>query len=116
MSQLAFKRVGPAKPWNIKEPLTAAIVEARAPSTVNWLTGSPDTKDDHQAAVVYTGAGLPDFTTGMIYIVFFIQGDAAIYLATVDNAVDMDTLVGPTTTWGIDSWLDADEGHNWQQF
>lgn len=116
MSQLGFRRDGPPRPWKLEEPLTAAVIYSRVLNTINWDAGDPDIKADHQAAVVYGSGDFPDLTVGMVYILFFIRGDPAIYLATVDQAASMDTLVGPSVFWGIDTWIDPNIGDNWQQY
>jgi hypothetical protein len=107
MPQLAFQRVGDQQPWVIEAGATTDVLLTRNPTTINWTTGSPDTIPDHSPVTVYGGTDFLDPDAGMPYSIFTVQGSGLWQAATVNNAVAMDALVGPTTTWGIAFWWDG---------
>lgn len=118
MAQVAFQRVGDEHPWKMERTSSADAIYTRNPTTINWTTGSPDTIAGHLSVKVYPGGtSLPDASSGMVFIIFTIQGTGVWYAATIDNAADMDTLVGADTVWGIAFWWDGTaQPEDWTQY
>lgn len=116
MSQLAFNLDAPTDPFKLYGPLSARVAYARAPITINWKSGSPDTIPDHVGAIVLPGTSKrADLTAGVPYVLFTYQGAKALYLAYGDSVSTFDTLLPGGSLWGILAWLDRGGIHDWQQ-
>lgn len=116
MSQLGFQRQGAAYPWVIDAPYDAAPIYVDSLVTVKWSSGSPDDLFTHNPAVIYGTSALPDITSGHVYILFTTQGSRSLFMETVENAADMDTLVGAGTVWGILGFVDQNHVEDWKQY